>query len=87
MSADILDYISVRKEAAMSYDSIVAEIMALPTDKQWNLLMMLVSSLQPSEERSSPKKGCVKRKLGGYESGFSMAPDFDETPDCFKEYV
>ncbi|GEM_PF-1393522 len=86
MSTDVLGYISVRKEATLSYDSIVAEIKALPTEDRWNLLMMLVSSLQPSEN-VSPKKEKVKRKLGGHEAGFSMAPDFDETPDCFKEYV
>ena len=27
------------------------------------------------------------RELGGYEEGFYMAPDFNETPDCFKEYM
>lgn len=43
MSTDVLGYISVRKEATLSYDSIVAEIKALPTEKRWNLLMMLVS--------------------------------------------
>ena len=28
-----------------------------------------------------------ERKIGGYEDGFYMSPDFDETPDCFKEYM
>ena len=28
-----------------------------------------------------------KRELGGFEDGFFMASDFDETPECFKEYV
>lgn len=28
-----------------------------------------------------------KRKLGGLEKGFWIADDFDETPDCFKDYV
>lgn len=27
------------------------------------------------------------RELGGLEEGFYMASDFDETPECFKEYV
>ncbi len=27
------------------------------------------------------------RPLGGFEEGFYMAPDFDETPECFKEYM
>ncbi len=28
-----------------------------------------------------------KRELGGLEDGFYMAEDFDETPECFKEYM
>lgn len=36
-----------------------------------------------SDENSSP----FHRKLGGLEEGFFMAPDFDETPDCFGEYL
>ncbi len=27
------------------------------------------------------------RKLGGLEQDFYIASDFDETPDCFKEYM
>ena len=27
------------------------------------------------------------RKLGGLEEGFYMASDFNETPDCFEEYM
>ena len=27
------------------------------------------------------------RKLGGLEDGFFMADDFDETPECFREYM
>ena len=36
-----------------------------------------------TDERTEP----FTRELGGYEEGFYMAPDFDETPDCFKEYM
>jgi len=27
------------------------------------------------------------RKLGGFEGEFYIAPDFDETPECFKDYM
>ena len=27
------------------------------------------------------------RELGGLEEGFYISPDFNETPDCFKEYM
>lgn len=27
------------------------------------------------------------RQLGGLEKGFYMASDFDDTPECFKEYM
>lgn len=84
---DILDYISVGKEASMSYDSIVTEILSMSAEKRWNLLMEIASSLQPATNCSAQNKKRAKRKLGGFEEGFFMADDFDKTPECFKEYL
>ena len=39
-----------------------------------------------SQKTNSNEPG-FKRQLGGLEEGFYMAPDFDETPECFKEYM
>ena len=35
----------------------------------------------------SRRRRVAGRTLGGYEDGFYMAPDFDETLECFKEYM
>ena len=37
--------------------------------------------------RTNEKSVAFSRELGGLEEGFYIAPDFDETPDCFKEYM
>ncbi len=38
-------------------------------------------------QKMNAKKTPFTRELGGLEEGFYMAPDFDETPECFKEYM
>ena len=38
-------------------------------------------------EKSGEKTASFTRELGGLEDGFYIAPDFNETPDCFKEYM
>lgn len=42
---------------------------------------LLKKKIQPQ------KKLQPKHKLGGLEKGFWIADDFDETPDCFKDYI
>lgn len=37
--------------------------------------------------RTNEKSAAFSRELGGLEEGFYIALDFDETPDCFKEYM
>ena len=38
-------------------------------------------------KRTAAQKKAHKRSPGGLTGKFSMAPDFDETPDCFKKYM
>ena len=38
------------------------------------------------KNQSSKNKKQI-RQPGGLEGNFYMAPDFDETPDCFKDYM
>ena len=38
-------------------------------------------------QKTNSNELVFKRQLGGLEEGFYMAPDFDETPECFKEYM
>lgn len=42
-------------------------------------------SLEGYPPRHSPRRG--ERKLGGFEKGFYMAPDFDEPLPDFAEYM
>lgn len=38
-------------------------------------------------KRTNEKAASFSRVLGGLEDGFYMTSDFDETPECFKEYM
>ena len=38
-------------------------------------------------KKSNGQSSTFSRELGGFEEGYYMAPDFNETPDCFKEYM
>lgn len=40
-----------------------------------------------SNEKFDKKDEPINRKLGGYEKGFWIADDFDETPECMRAYV
>ena len=71
----------------MLYDDILEESKGLSEQKQGEVLdfiMYLKSKGTPvTQDKNKPK-----RKLGGLEGKLNyIADDFDETPDCFKEYV
>lgn len=38
-------------------------------------------------KKSGENASYFHRELDGLEAGFFMTPDFDETPDCFGEYL
>ena len=50
-----------------------------------NFLLFKQAEEAQSGERS--EVGAVPRKLGGYEKGYSMAPDFDAPLADFAEYT
>ena len=54
-------------------------------EKQLHLLAFIANKVNISSEKSSTKT--TKRSPGGLTGKFWMAEDFDETPDCFKEYM
>lgn len=61
------------------------EIKSATYEEQVSLLAFIADLLK---EKIQPQKSIKpKRKLGGLEKGFLIADDFDETPDCFKEYI
>lgn len=56
-----------------------------PSAKQELYDFALFLASKKTEENTSP---LPKRQAGiGKDPDFYMAPDFDETPDCFKEYI
>ena len=54
-------------------------------EEQLHLLAFIANKVNISSEKSSAKT--KKRSPGGLTGKFWMAEDFDETPDCFKEYM
>lgn len=44
-------------------------------------------SKQESSLSKNGKNTISGRQLGGFEKDFFIAKDFDETPECFKEYT
>ena len=67
---------------AYAYFNTELDKLAVPELKQ--ILKKVKALLSSKSENDS---STFSRKLGGLEDGFYMAPDFDETPDCFKEYM
>ncbi|WP_318662908.1 helix-turn-helix domain-containing protein [Treponema sp.] len=56
------------------------------TTEQKNIVGTLIDSLS-SMNKNYKKKGPPYRKPGGLKGEFYMADDFDETPECFKDYM
>ena len=73
----------------MANEILQKEIVGL-SESDINLLVEYARFLKirPSLKYKSENKGKPIRKIGLMSSAFvSIAPDFDETPDCMKEYV
>ena len=67
---------------AFQYFNSELEKLALPELTQiFDKVKTLIS------EKSGENTTSFSRELGGLEEGFYIAPDFNETPECFKEYV
>ncbi|MBQ3800333.1 MAG: DUF2281 domain-containing protein [Treponema sp.] len=58
-------------------------------DEQLHLLAYIANTMKSRASSTvlPVTKGQTKRHAGGLTGDFYMADDFDETPDCFKEYV
>ena len=67
---------------AYAYFNTELDKLAVPELKQ---IFEKVKSLLSSKTKTAEEP--FSRKLGGLEDGFYMSPDFDETPECFKEYM
>jgi hypothetical protein len=67
---------------AFDYFNTELDKLAVP---ELNQILEKVKSLL--SQKTNTNEPVFKRQLGGLEEGFYMAPDFNETPDCFKEYM
>lgn len=67
----------------VAFSSLEQQVMNCTYDEKLNLLSFIAALLKSN---SKPEKK-VKRTLGGLKGQIWMADDFDETPDCFKEYI
>ncbi len=73
----------------MASDILQKEIIGLRED-DINLLISIARFLKSRTEQavSTDKSAVKKRHIGFLSDAFvSIADDFDETPDCMKEYV
>ena len=62
------------------------QIDSLP-DENVRLLIEVAKSMNPGEAKESAALNSHKRKAGVLKGGLIyMADDFDETPECFKEW-
>ncbi len=68
----------------MPYEVLEKKIESLTAEQQQSVFDF-VEFLFSKQTIQQKKK--QKRTPGGLTGKFYMSPDFDETPDCFKEYM
>lgn len=66
----------------MPYEVLEKKIECLTTTQQQSVIDFVNFLLSQNEKQEKQK-----RQPGGLTGKFYMSPDFDETPECFKEYV
>lgn len=77
----------------MAYELLEKELKELPEASIADVIeyvQFLKFKLSEKKEASGVLNGKRKhseRKIGILQGKFAMADDFDETPDCFKEYM
>lgn len=71
----------------MSYDVLEKELKTLP-ESYLSAIMDFIVLLKAHDELAAKGSRKTSRTPGiGKDPNFFMAPDFDETPECFKEYM
>ena len=68
----------------MPYDVLEKKIECLTVEQQQSVFDYVDFLFS---KNTSVQKKEHKRRPGGLTGKFFMAPDFDETPECFKEYM
>ena len=62
-----------------------SKVIEFSLEDQLQLLALLAECIRNKTQAKSEKK--AHRKLGGFEGKIWISPDFDETPNCFAEYM
>ena len=70
----------------MTMAQVESQINLFSLEEQLHLLSYIANTVSVSAKSLAQKK-MPKRQAGGLTGKFYMADDFDETPDCFKEYM
>ena len=63
-----------------AYEYFNTELDKLPLSELKKIYEKVKSLIFAKDETAS---SAFSRPLGGFEEGFYMSPDFDETPECF----
>ena len=72
----------------MAYQAIVEEIKDLPEESQNEILVFIQFLKYRNQQKNSGAEKKVKRVSNTMAGKLVyMADDFDETPECFKEYM
>ena len=72
----------------MSMEQVEKQVDLFSLEEQLQLLAYIANMVRKrSDGTSSTPSQKTKRQAGGLTGKFWMADDFDETPDCFKEYM
>ena len=73
----------------MTYDLLEEELKDLPEANIADVIeyIQFLKFKQLRDESAIVVRKPPERRLGIFEGKFVMSEDFDETPDCFKEYM
>ena len=71
----------------MTLTNMETQILNYSLEEQINLMIFLANVIKQKNTAAVSKGKVFTRKLGGLEEGFWMADDFDDTPECFKDYM
>ncbi len=70
--------------ASLALSEIENKIKSVSYEEQLALFSFIGNLLKKNKNEKSEK---FQRKLGGLENNFWISEDFDETPNCLKDYI
>lgn len=76
----------MRKEKDMTAKQEAVSLMENISEEDAEEIVVFLKSYLEKKKDKETKKSVI-RKLGGYKGKVWISDDFDETPDCFKDYI